>query len=460
VASLTFHGGVNEVGGNKVLLEDRDARVFLNFGEPFNMGSEYFAGWLCPRAINGLGDYFEFGLLPRLRGLYAEEQLQFTDLSYERPRFDSVFLSHAHFDHVQHIKFLDPEIPVYMGECTKFFLEAMETTSSFCEYGSHSYRTFRTGDRIKVGNFIEPIHVDHSIPAAYGFIIHASEGAVVYTGDLRFHGPRRDLTEDFVDKARSCEPVAMISEGTRMVENDRRQSYSEEEVKTLADVLVSDTERIVFVAYYSRDMDRFRTFYEVAKKNGRKMVVPPKTAYLLSRLLQDQRLDLPDPASDEDILVYYRRKRSGTFADSDYYAWEREFMDKLVNYEWIRRNQNRLIMSLDFYSLTELIDMKPFPSSHFIHSMSEPHSEEDIEDQIMHNWINHFSLEFHQLHASGHLSKDHLIDLIDQVNPKTVFPIHTETRNCSRDNAAKSRSSNQRRHTCYENQSVLCLIGK
>jgi ribonuclease J len=270
------------------------------------------------------------------------------------------------------------------------------------------------------------VHVDHSIPAAYGFIIHTAEGAVVYTGDLRLHGPRKDLTEDFVDRARSCEPIALISEGTRMVENDRRQSYSEEEVKTLADALVSETDRIVFVAYYSRDMDRFRTFYEVAKKNGRKMVVSPKTAYLLSRLLQDERLDLPNPVSDEDILVYFRRKRSGTFADVDYYAWEREFMDKLVNYEWIRKNQNRLMMSLDFYGLAELIDIKPSPGSHFIHSMSEPYSEEDIEDQVMRNWLSHFGLEFHQLHASGHLSKKQLIDLIDQVKPKTVFPIHTE----------------------------------
>jgi len=49
-----------------------------------------------------------------------------------KPRFDAVFLSHAHFDHVNHIEFLDPEIPVYLGVGTKLFLEAMEKTSSFC----------------------------------------------------------------------------------------------------------------------------------------------------------------------------------------------------------------------------------------------------------------------------------------------------------------------------------------
>jgi hypothetical protein len=31
MVSLTFYGGVDEIGGNKVLLEDGDVRVFLLF---------------------------------------------------------------------------------------------------------------------------------------------------------------------------------------------------------------------------------------------------------------------------------------------------------------------------------------------------------------------------------------------------------------------------------------------
>ncbi|UCE44219.1 MAG: hypothetical protein JSV57_01670, partial [Candidatus Bathyarchaeota archaeon] len=69
---------------------------------------------------------------------------------------------------------------------------------------------------------------------------------------------------------------------------------------------------------------------------------------------------------------------------------------------------------------------KPDAGGHFIHSMSEPYSEEDIEDRVMHNWLRHFELRFHQLHASGHLTREQLTSLVEHVKAKKIFPIHTE----------------------------------
>lgn len=424
--ALTFYGGVNEIGGNKVLLEDKKVRIFLDFGQSFTMSKEYFMSWLCPRTINGLGDYFEFNLLPKIKGIYAKEQLAFTDLPYTEPKIDALFLSHAHTDHVGHISFLDEQIPLYCGYGTKIFLKSMEETGS-AGFGKHPYETFRTGHKIKLDHLVvEPIHVDHSIPASYGFIIHTSEGAIVYTGDLRVHGPRKEMTEEFMEKARESEPIAMISEGTRMVEAEKRKNYSELEVENLSNEIVSATNKIVFIAHYGRDTDRLRTFYNVAKNNDRKFVVSPKTAHLLIKLAEDERLHLPNPMKDETILVYFKRKKTGCFQEKDYYGWEREFMDKLVNYEFVHEHQREIVMDLDFYQFAELVDIRPDSDSHFIHSMSEPYSEEDIEDDVMHNWLRHFQINFHQLHASGHMNRNQLTDLINYIKPKRIFPIHTE----------------------------------
>jgi ribonuclease J len=92
MSKLTFYGGVDEIGGNKILVEDKGTKIFFDFGQSFNFGDEYFTGWLSPRAINGLGDFFEFGLLPKIPGLYAEQQLAFTDLPYQEPEINAIFL--------------------------------------------------------------------------------------------------------------------------------------------------------------------------------------------------------------------------------------------------------------------------------------------------------------------------------------------------------------------------------
>jgi ribonuclease J len=430
MGSLRFYGGIKEIGGNKVLMEDGDTRVWLDFGQSFDQGTEYYVNWLQPRRSSGLKDYFEFGLLPELDGLYSEEMLEGTDFPYKEPCFQGVFLSHAHADHVNHLKFIDPGIPVYLGEGTRFFMEAMEKTSSFASYGGHYYRGFRTGDSIIIDDLeFRPIHVDHSIPAAYGYIIYGSDFTLVYTGDIRAHGPRHDMTLEFIDAAVEAEPDCLICEGTRLTRTGNRRHLSEAQVSKGVRKVCEEADsegKMVLFTQPSRDMDRWRTFYEAAKHCSRTLVIHPKTAYLLNMLLKDEHLDLPNPLKDQWIKVYYKRKRSGTYSEKDYYTWEREYLDNMITCKEIRETPSDYLVNLDFYSFTELIDIRPDQGSHFIYSMSEPFTEEDLEEEILHNWLNHFELKYHQLHASGHMSTGELKEAVNMINPNTLFPIHTE----------------------------------
>ncbi|MCX6772328.1 MAG: MBL fold metallo-hydrolase, partial [Candidatus Micrarchaeota archaeon] len=204
MVSLTFYGGANEIGGNKILLEDKGARIYLDFGESFDFGQEYFYEWLQPRVANGLEVYFEFGMLPKVSRLYSEHLLRFTDLKYEKPDIDAVFISHSHSDHTNHLSFLDESVPVYMGHGTDRIIQIYSKLySALFGIGEHkNLQLFKSGDKIKVKHLvIEPIHVEHSIPGAYGFIVHTSKGALIYTGDLRLHGPKSSMTQEFLKKA-------------------------------------------------------------------------------------------------------------------------------------------------------------------------------------------------------------------------------------------------------------------
>jgi len=424
---LTFYGGINQIGGNKILLEDRGTRVFFDFGVSFADEARYFCGYLMPRNVNGAGDYLEFNLLPRLGGLYARDMIKNTEIKYEEPKFDAVFLSHPHIDHIGHLPFIDEKIPVHCGECTKIIIDAIQESGRI-NLGEHEFHTFRTGKRVKVDTLtIEPIHVDHSIPGAYGFIIHTSEGPIVYSGDYRLHGPMSHMTKEFAERAAQTDPTTMICEGTRVCPEEEQVIHSESRVKAESNRIVANaSSKLVVVAFYGRDIDRFKTFYGIAKENDRKFVIPIKLAHLLYMLKSDPVLRIPDVMDDDDILFYKKRKKTGEFAKSDYYGWERPFLEKAITYDYVRENQSRLLFNLDLTGFTELIDVRPSRGGHFIHSMSEPFSEEDISLDVMNSWLRHFSLEFHQIHASGHCPSQDLAQIINRVKPKRLIPVHTE----------------------------------
>jgi ribonuclease J len=173
-------------------------------------------------------------------------------------------------------------------------------------------------------------------------------------------------------------------------------------------------------------MDRLHTFSVAAESCGRQMVVSTRTAHLLHRLVEDEHLDLPDPIRDDLVAVYFRRKRSGDYEDKDYYLWEREFLNAKVTSEELRDRPRDYIVSLNFNAFTELIDIRPQKGSPFVYSMSEPFGEDNLEERVMHNWLDHFGLVYHQLHASGHMSRKELGEAIARVKPGKLFPVHTE----------------------------------
>jgi len=129
MVNLTFYGGVNEIGGNKILLEDKDTKVFLDFGMGFGTRGKFFEEFLTPRTANGIGDFLVMGLIPDIKGVYRNDLLTHYGREPEEPDIDAVILSHAHADHANYISFLHEDIPIYCGETTKLILEAVEEQS-------------------------------------------------------------------------------------------------------------------------------------------------------------------------------------------------------------------------------------------------------------------------------------------------------------------------------------------
>ncbi len=410
---VTFYGGAGEIGGNKILVQDGDSRVFLDFGMSLHDRGRYFSEpFLSPRDTSGL---VELGVLPRVEGLYRDDEAEVP--------CDAVVLSHAHIDHAACISLLNRKIPVYCGETTKMILEALSEIrhSSFeNDLDGLDFQTFRTGEKIHVGNIdIEPVHVDHSIPGAYAFIAHTSEGTIAYSGDFRAHGPMANMTWEFVQNASNEKPEMFLCEGTNLVRGDLQ---TEENVSEKTIHVVSKTRGLVLSSFSLVDVDRLRTFHECAKKNNRMLGVSLKQAYLLNSLSKDSHLKLPDPLHDPNILVYRKLKKN-------YYSWEKSVMDKtsVKTSQDIRGMQSKVILVCSPYDMNEVLEIQPGPSGAFINSSSEPFNEEmEIDEERFVNWLDHFGLPRYQIHSSGHMMPTEMREAVETVKPERLVPIHTE----------------------------------
>lgn len=413
--TITFYGGVNEIGGNKVLLTDEDTKIFLDFGMSFTLKNKYFsAPFLSPKNETSL---LELGILPEIKGIYKFKEK-------EKQEIDAIFLSHSHMDHVAHISFLKRSIPIYCGETTKILLEALSTlTAGDFEFNLEGiqFQTFRTGDKVQVGSVeIEPVHVDHSVPGAYGFIIHTTSGTVVYTGDFRRHGTKPEMTEEFIQKAEQAKPVAVISEGTNMT---GVTVSSEPEVEKKLSEIIRQTSGLVLADFAKADVDRLRSFYKAAKRNTRHLAISLKQAWLLKELRSDSRLKIPN-LNDEAITIFQKEKRR-------YYKWEKElferYEDKIVDSSNIAAAQEKFVLVLPFYGLEELTEIKPSPGSCHILSASEPFNEEmRIDYEKLVNWLTHYGVPQYQIHTSGHIMPLQLKNTLKSIKAKKIFPIHTE----------------------------------
>jgi len=133
MVKISFYGGVNQIGGNKILVEDKqnDASIFLDFGMNFTDRAKFFEEFIHPRTSNGLGDLLEMKLIPDLEGIYRHDLLDFAGRrKHEKPSVDAIVLSHAHLDHSAHISLIDERVPIFCSEITKEILKAVHETTA------------------------------------------------------------------------------------------------------------------------------------------------------------------------------------------------------------------------------------------------------------------------------------------------------------------------------------------
>ncbi|MDI3535349.1 MAG: ribonuclease [Thermosediminibacterales bacterium] len=449
---LTFYDGADCIGGNKILLEDGESSLFLDFGTNFKAEGMFFDEFLAPRSTFGFYDLLCLGILPPLKGIYRFD-LEHPGIwdrysshpLYRETKVQGILLSHSHFDHCGHFSYIREDVPIITSLTSALICKALQDTGGGNRLQEICYTTPRElkDGLLKTGHYrttpfrqrpfritgvdtipastrgfwesvdhsrgiqccaLEPCGrevkiegltirfwpVDHSIPGAGAFGIKTSAGWIVYTGDIRLHGKNANLTRQFFEEAAKLKPLALICEGTHP---GTKKPMTEGEVAANCFDVVAKAEGLVVADFGPRNVERLLSFLGIAGETGRRLVLTAKDVYLLEVLAAAGENGVPDPRQDERIMLYLQLKTQRK-------KWEDVLIDrfdpsKIVSAEEVKKAPRNYILCFSYYNFHAFLDIQPEGGT-YIYSSSEAYDEEMLIDhQRIKNWIDYFGFELY-----------------------------------------------------------------
>jgi len=156
--NAVIYRGAKEIGGTLIEIQSGNSRILLDAGYPLFLNGKPIDDNIAKLPHEKL---LEMGVLPSISGLYK----------WDTPSVDGILISHSHLDHYGLLKYVHPDIPVYLSSGAKTLIE-LSQTFKICEQYPINSRLFNMYEPFNVGCFsVKPYLMDHSAFDAAAFEI-------------------------------------------------------------------------------------------------------------------------------------------------------------------------------------------------------------------------------------------------------------------------------------------------
>ncbi|MBW4094000.1 MAG: MBL fold metallo-hydrolase [Acidobacteria bacterium] len=425
--SVEFFGGIEVIGSSKIMVSTAHARVLLDMGLDIPGETDLFRAPVAERVGSELQDRLAVGFAPRMTGIYDPAQLAYgSPLAEPDARPTAIFLSHSHIDHDGALGFARKDLPVYAHPDTVRLQEAIAVS----ETGSvgHPLAVLPMSAPVTVGDItVTLVPVNHDVPGASAFIVETPDGTLAYTGDINFHRDGGTLSAEFVRRAAG---VTMLVTETTMLSFPERSAAegaehfeprSEDDVIRLAGEAMGAAPGLALLSMYVRDVDRAERLIQEATARGRTLVWPGQQAALLHHFGVSNVATWAADTPQRPVNVRALDAVLDLVPD----------LPRRVTLAEVRESPSLFVIQPDVADVPSLLDL-PVQAPHrpegqwlpFIHAQGEPLGPFMANWQPYMDWLAELGITLVSVGSSGHATGAALHQMVADINPAVVVPIH------------------------------------
>jgi len=382
-------GGLGEIGLNLLVLEYGDAAIAVDCGVMF----------------------------PDERMLGIDVAIP--DITYIRglgERFQAIFLTHGHEDHIGALPYVLGErpVPVYGTRLTLGFVR-----ERLGERGLSAPLLLYDVEPCRVGPFaVEPIAMTHSIPDSVGLAIRTPVGTVVHTGDFKLD--QTPLDGRLPDLVRLGE---LGAEGALLLLSDSTNvehagvTPSERSVGTEFDTIFRQATGRILVTTFSSHIHRMQQVIDLAVRFGRRVAFVGRSLGVHTAIARDLgHLSIPD-----GVLV-----DAGSARDLP-----RHRLVLITAGSQAEAASALVRIAMDAH---KQVTLEPGDTV-ILSSRIIPGNERAISSLVNHLYRRGAVVHYGRtaaVHVSGHASQEELKLVLNLVRPRHFIPVHGEYRHLVR----------------------------